>query len=95
MLVYVWAYVNMPKYALIYLNLPEQFYISPFPHLLYNPLSTLTRDYSFERLQETIGYNVQQHEVVFLKRQNLIFSIAAGIISIVSFFRLNIFTNKI
>ena len=87
---YVWTFLNVPIYAWICLNLPEQFCISPFPCLFYNPFSTLTPGYLFERLQETIGYSLKEHEVIFLKRQKLIFAIAAGIISIISCFRLNI-----
>ena len=50
-----------------------------------NPLSTLAPDYLFERLQETKRYTLKEHETVFLKMQNLIFSIAAGSIWFFSF----------
>ena len=46
----------------------------------------------FERLQETRGYNLKEHEAVF---QHLIISIAAGSILFAFCFRLNIFTSKI
>ena len=38
---------------------------------------------------------MKEHEAFFLKRQNFVFSIAAGSISFVFCFRLNIFTGKI
>ena len=57
-------------------------------------LHYITRGYLFERLQETRTDSLKEHEVVFLKRQNLIFSIAAGTILFVFCFRLNIFTTK-
>ena len=40
-------------------------------------------------------YDLKEHEAVFLKRQNLFFSIVGGSISFVSCFGLNIFTIKI
>ena len=43
------------------------------------------RGYLFERLQEITGYSLKKHEPVFLKRQNLIFPIAAGSISFAFF----------
>ena len=73
---YVWICLNICEYAYIYLN--DSFNISLFPYLVYNLFSTWTRDYVFKILQETRGYNLKEHEAVFLKRQNLIFSIAAG-----------------
>ena len=36
-------------------------------------LHYITRGYLFERLQETRGYSLKEHEAAFLKRQNLIF----------------------
>ena len=36
-----------------------------------------------------------EHEAVFMKRQNLIFSVAAESILLVFCFRLNVFTTKI
>ena len=52
MSVSVWICPNLPKYAWIWLNLPEwpSFCISPFPNLFYNPLSTWKLGYLFERL---------------------------------------------
>ena len=72
---YVWICLNMLEYAWICLNLPEWllFYISPFSHLFYNPFSTWTCRYLFERLQETRRYSLEEHEAVSLKKQNLIF----------------------
>ena len=40
----------------------------------------------FERLQETRGYSLKEHEPVLLKRQNLIFSIVAFSMSYVFWF---------
>ena len=67
----------------------------PFPHLFYNPFSTWTGGYLFKCLHGTRGYSLKDYEDVFLKRQNLIFSIAAGSISSAFCFRLNIFVCKI
>ena len=94
---YAWVYLNMPEYAGICVNMPEWlvFYISQFPHFLNNPFFTRTRDYLFERLQKTRGNSLKEHEAVFLNRQYLIFSMAAGSVSFVFCFRLNIFTSKI
>ena len=36
-------------------------------------LHYITSGYLFERLQETRGYSLKEHETTFLKRQNLIF----------------------
>ena len=69
---YVWICLNMLKYAWIYLNLLNGFCFT-FTHLFYNTLSTWTRSYLFERLQETRGYSLKEHDSAFLKRQHLIF----------------------
>ena len=38
----------------------------------------ISRGYVFQRLQETRNNSLKEHETVFLKGQNLIFSIVAG-----------------
>ena len=48
-----------------------------------------------QRLQETRSCGLKEHEAVFLKRQNLIFSMLAGGFSFVFCFRLHIFTSKV
>ena len=78
----------MPEYAGIYVNMPKSAWMAfvlcfPIPHLFYNSFSTWTRGYLVERLQETRGHSLKEHKAVFLKRQNLIFSIAAWTISFV------------
>ena len=92
---YGWKCLNMLEYVWICLNLPEWFlfYISPFLHLFYNPLSIWTRDYLFEHLQESRRHSLKEHEAAFLKRHNLI--ISGGSIQFLFCFRLNIFTYKI
>ena len=62
MLEYAGIYGNMSEGTWICLNLPEWllFYISSFPLLFFNPLSTRTRYYLFERLQETRGYSLKE-----------------------------------
>ena len=92
--------VNVPEYAGKCMNIPKSVWIaffSPFPTspFVWQSLSTSTRGYLFERLQETRSYSRKEHETVFLKRQNLIFSIAPESISFVFYFRLNIFTSNI
>ena len=93
----IWICLNMPEYAWVCLNLSEWllFYISPFHDLFNNPFSIWTRGYLFECIQEARGYSLEKHEAVCLKTQNLIFSIAAGSISFVFCFRINILTSKI
>ena len=61
----------------------------------YARICLITCGYLFECLQESRGYSLKEHEAVFLKRQNLIFSITAVSILFVFCFRLNILTNKI
>ena len=87
----------MREYAWICLDLSEWllFYISPFPHLFHNLLSTWTLSYLFEYLQQTRGYSLKEHKAAFLKREKLIFSIAAVSISFAFRFSLNIFLSKI
>ena len=48
----------------------------------------IARGYLFERLQETRRYSLMEHETVFLKRKNLIFSLAAESISFIFCFLL-------
>ena len=67
----------------------------PISLFVYHLLSTWTCGYLVKSPQETRGYILKEHEDVFLKRQNLFFSLAAESISFVFCFRLNIFTGKI
>ena len=90
---YVCVCLNMPGYSRIYVNIPKSAWMTCFPFPLW--LHYTTRGSLFEGLQESRGYSLKEHEAVFLKRQNLIFSIAAGCISFVFCFRLNIFRRKI
>ena len=75
----VWICVNMPEYAWICLNLPGwlsfTFCISAFilESLFY--LNTYLLIWTSKGIR---GYNLKEHETVFLKGQNLIFSIAAA-----------------
>ena len=48
-----------------------------------------------QRLREIRSCGLKEHEAVFLKRQNLIFSMLPGSFSFVFCFRLRIFTSKI
>ena len=41
--------------------------------------SPWTRGYLFQLLHETRSYSLQEHKAVFLKKQNSIFSVLAGI----------------
>ena len=45
------------------------------------------RGYSFQRLHKTRSYSLKEHESVFLKRQNLIFSEVPGSILFVFLFQ--------
>ena len=67
----------MPEYAEICLNVPKSACIAffLFPHC--NPLSTSERGYFFQCLHETRSYSLRDYEVIFLKRQKLLFSIVA------------------
>ena len=97
---YAWIYLIMSGHARICMNMPKSAWTDfvldfpYFPIFFYNPLSTWTHDYLFECLQETRVYSLKIHGAVFLKRQNLIFPVAAGSTWFV-FFRLHIFTSKI
>ena len=92
---------NMPEYVRICVNMPKYAWMAfgfTFLHFLIGFAIPWKRGYLFERLQETRetrGYSLKKQETPFLKKQNLIFSLAAGSISFVFCFRLNIFTNKI
>ena len=88
----VWICLNMPEYAGICVNMPGSTWMTLALHF---PISPWTLGYLFKRLQETRGYSRREHEAVFLKKRNLIFSIAAGSISFVFCFRLNISSSKI
>ena len=80
--------MNMPEYARICLNMPKSawmafFFQFPISVFVLQSHFTWTRGYLFECLLETEGY---EHEVGFLTRQILIFSIADGSISFVFLF---------
>ena len=103
---YVWIcmnnciiYLNISQDAWIRWNMHEYTYICLngfcFTFRYCNPLSILTCSYLLQRLYETRSYSLKEHVAVFLKRQNLVFSIVTGNIWFVSFFRLNIFTSNI
>ena len=75
---YVWICPNMPTYAWLCLNVPERllFYISHFP-ICFTILFYLNTRLL---IWTSIGYHsLKKHEAVFLKRQNLIFSIEAEV----------------
>ena len=88
----------MPEYPWLCLGMSEyagMTFVLHFPICFTNPFSTWTRGYLFKCLYDTRGYSLKDYEDVFLKKQNLIFPIAAGNISSAFCFRLNIFTCKI
>ena len=96
---YAWTCLIMSAYAGMCVNMPKSAWMDfvlhfPFPNLFYNRLSSSTRGYLVERLQETRGYSLKD-EAAFLKRQNFIFSVAAGSISFGFCLILNIFTSKV
>ena len=89
----------MSEYDRICINMPQSAWMAFVLHFPISPfflqsLSTQTHDYLFECLWETRGYSLHEHESIFLKRQNLIFSFAAGSIWFVFCFRVSIFTSK-
>ena len=53
---YVWMDRNMWEYAWICLN--GFFYVFPFPHLFYNPVSTCTLGHLFECLEVIVRRNM-------------------------------------
>ena len=81
---YAWIYLIMSGHARTCMNMPKSAWMDfvldfpYFPIFFNNSLSTWTHDYLFECLQETRGYSLKIHGAVFLKRQNLIFPVAAG-----------------
>ena len=78
--------LNIPKYAWMCLNIPE--WLLFFPHC--NPLSTWTGGYLFQYLSESKSYSLKDYQVVFVKRQNLLFSVIAGSIWFAFCFKINI-----
>ena len=93
---YAWLCLNMPEYAWIYVNIPKSVWTVFALHFFHcNPLSTLTRDYLFQRLRKTRSYSLKEHETVFLTRQDLIFLVVAGSMWFNFCFRLIIFASKI
>ena len=83
---YAWICLNISRYVFICLNMLEYAYIClnglcftfPVSLFLLQSLSHLSTWFLIWDLQETRGYHMKEHEAVFLKRKNLIFSIAAG-----------------
>ena len=58
---YAWLCMNLSECVWICLNLPEWFlfYISPFPHLFYNPFSTWTHVNVYRRLEFIVWRNMK------------------------------------
>ena len=83
---HAWTCLNIPKYAWMCLNIPE--WLLFFPHC--NPLSTWTGGYLFQYLSESKSYSLKDYQVVFVKRQNLLFSVIAGSIWFAFCFKINI-----
>ena len=91
---YVWISLEMPEYAGTCVNMPKSAWMtfvlhSPIYPFCFSTLFYLNTCYLFERLQETTGYSLKEHEAVFWKRQHLIFCIAAGSITFIFCIRLN------
>ena len=85
---YAWMCLNMPEYAGIYVNIPKSTWMS---FVLHAPIVIpCLLGYLFRRI-----FNLKEHEAVFLKRQNLMFSIVAGSNWFVFCFRLKIFLSRI
>ena len=91
MLDYAWICLNISEYAGLYVNILKSAWIS---FVLHTPIVILCL------LERVITYfneyfSLKGDEAVFLKRQKLIFSIVAGSILFVFWFRPNIFRSKI
>ena len=91
---YVWICLEMPEYAGTCVNMPKSAWMtfvlhSPIYPFVFQSLFYLSTCYLFERLQETRGYSLKEHEAVFWKKQHLIFCIAAGSISFIFCIKLN------
>ena len=83
---YVWICWNMCEYAQICLNLPEWLlFVAIIIPCLFECVVTYFNPV----------YSLKEHKAVFLKRENLIFSIVAGSICLFFYFRLNTFPSKI
>ena len=72
---YLWICPNISEYARVRLNLPE--WLS-FTFLLCNTLPTWTPGYLFQRLSNTRSHSLEEHEIVFLKREIVFFSTEVG-----------------
>ena len=97
---YSWKYLNILEYDGKCMNVPKSVWMAFLLHFAHFticfaiPFSTWTRGYLFEPIQETRDDSLKEDKAVFLKRKNLIFSIATGSISFDFCFRLNIFSSK-
>ena len=83
-----WTCLNMMKYVWMCLNLPEWL-------LFYFPIvipCLLERIVTYFNVYTKLEVRVKEYHAVFLKRQNLIFSVVGQSSSFVFCFRLNIFT---
>ena len=84
-----WMCLNMPKYALMCPNPPE-WLLYYFPIVIPCLLERVLTYFNIYTL--TRSCSQRDYEAIFLKRQNMIFSIVAGSIWFAFCFRLNIFT---
>ena len=88
---YAWLCLNMTEYAWIYINMPESIWVAFVFHVLV--VITCLLECIVIYLNKV--YSLKEHEAVFLRRQNLIYSVVAGSTWFVFCFRLNNFTSNI
>ena len=75
---YEWLCLNIPKYAGVYVNMRKAARMAFALHSVFViPCLLWTRNYLFQQFHETRSYSLKEHEAIFLKRQDLIFTIIA------------------
>ena len=75
---YEWLCLNIPKYAGVYVNMRKAARMAFALHFVFViPCLLWTGNYLFQQFHETRSYNLKEHEAIFLKRQDLIFTIIA------------------
>ena len=97
----VWIYLNVPEYTRIFVNMPKSAWMAfvlHFPIFFTIPFLLEHVDtylIVYRRLEVIESLMRPEEEAVFLKRQNLIFSVAARSILFVFYFRLSIVRSKV
>ena len=75
---YAWIWMIMPEYAGVYVNMRKAARMAFALHFVFViPCLLWTGNYLFQQFHETRSYSLKEHEAIFLKKQDLIFTIIA------------------